>query len=112
MGINTVESLSKTENKAQLYCKKNCWKIAIFFAQRAGAPKFTVYGIKDTSVNGVVISFMTLPADGLISLILCYLDFIPAKKIYFSSGEKQWELILHTILTRLKGNGHTASLSA
>ena len=41
-----------------------------------------------------------------------YLDFIPAKKIYFFSGEKQWELILHTILTRLKGNGHTASSSA
>jgi hypothetical protein len=47
--------------------RKTAGKIAIFFAQRAGAPKFTVYRIKDTDVNGVVISFMTLPADGLIS---------------------------------------------
>ncbi|OIO27189.1 MAG: hypothetical protein AUJ60_09685 [Nitrospirae bacterium CG1_02_44_142] len=40
------------------------------------------------------------------------LDFIPGKKIYFRTGEKQWELILHIILTRLKGNGRTASWSA
>ena len=68
MDLNTFEFIGKTENKARLYFKKIAGKTAMFFAQGAGAIK--PYGIsdKDIGANAVVISFMTLPADGLIDL--------------------------------------------
>lgn len=40
----------------------------MFFAQGVEVIKFTEFLIKDIAVNGANISFMTLPADGLISL--------------------------------------------
>ena len=40
----------------------------MFFAQGAGAIKPMEFLIKDIGANAVVISFMTLPADGLIDL--------------------------------------------
>jgi hypothetical protein len=71
MDLNTFESLCKTENKARLYFKKFCsaGKTAMFFAQRAGAIKSTELRVKSTDVSAADTSFMTLPADGLTSLI-------------------------------------------
>lgn len=40
----------------------------MFFTQGAGAIKSAESGVKDTGANGVAISSMTLPADGLIGL--------------------------------------------
>ena len=44
--------------------RKTAGKIAMFFAQRAGAIKPIGFLIKDTGANAVVTSFTTLAADG------------------------------------------------
>jgi len=46
--------------------RKTAGKIAMFFAQRVEAIKYIGFMIKSTAVSAVDISFMTLPADGLI----------------------------------------------
>ncbi len=69
MDLNTFEYLCKTENKARLYFKKYCWENShVFFSQRVEATKSIEFLIKGIVVRPVDISFMTLPADGLIRL--------------------------------------------
>jgi len=49
--------------------RKTAGKIAMFFAQRVRAIKFTEFLIKGIAANAVVIGFMILPAGGLTDLI-------------------------------------------
>ena len=49
--------------------RNSAGKTAMFFAQRAEAIEYTELPVKSTVANAVDTSFMTLAADGLISLI-------------------------------------------